>query len=307
MSATDPAVAAAISGWCPTSLPEPAASFARLVVTMAAPGSAARARALLWACGQLAVFADTVGLPLEPQRLLVPSVIERCVLVGRQQTSRAVLRTLRSNLRWVATRVAPGGLPQPARLPREPAKAPYSATQIAAYLALADAQPTVSRRMRLSALICLGAGAGVVGSELRGLTGTHVLSRSGGLLVEVGGRRPRTVPVLASYQQRLQAAAEHAGTASLIGGASELRRNLTTPLLRSVAGGADLPPLSTSRLRSTWLTDCARQLGLGAFMTAAGIVCSQRLGDLIATLPPVPEDQAVALLGAARGIEGIGS
>jgi hypothetical protein len=35
-------------------------------------------------------------------------------------------------------------------------------------------------------------------------------------------------------------------------------------------------------------------------MHAAGISCSQRLGDLIAGLEPAGEEQAVRLLGAAR-------
>jgi hypothetical protein len=39
--------------------------------------------------------------------------------------------------------------------------------------------------------------------------------------------------------------------------------------------------LDTSRLRATWLRDCADLLGLATFMHAAGISCSQRLGDLL--------------------------
>ena len=35
-------------------------------------------------------------------------------------------------------------------------------------------------------------------------------------------------------------------------------------------------------------------------MHAAGITCSQRLGDLLATLDPADEATAVTLLGAAR-------
>jgi hypothetical protein len=35
-------------------------------------------------------------------------------------------------------------------------------------------------------------------------------------------------------------------------------------------------------------------------MHAAGITCSQRLGDLLAGLEPGSEQQAVVLLGAAR-------
>jgi hypothetical protein len=41
-------------------------------------------------------------------------------------------------------------------------------------------------------------------------------------------------------------------------------------------------------------------LGLATFMHAAGITCSQRLGDLVAGLEPAGEARAVALLGAAR-------
>jgi hypothetical protein len=72
---------------------------------------------------------------------------------------------------------------------------------------------------------------------------------------------------------------------------------VTTPLTRALAGGTGLPRLDTSRLRATWLRDCAQQIGLAAFMHAAGITCSQRLGDLLAGLDPGDEAGAVALLG----------
>ena len=75
---------------------------------------------------------------------------------------------------------------------------------------------------------------------------------------------------------------------------------MTTPLVSSLAGGTDLPRLDTSRLRATWLLDCAARLGLATFMHAAGITCSQRLGDLIAALDTADEAQAVALLGGTR-------
>ena len=59
-------------------------------------------------------------------------------------------------------------------------------------------------------------------------------------------------------------------------------------------------PAGPSRLRATWLADCGELLGLATFMRAAGISCSQRLGDLVAGLEPGGEEQAVRLLGAAR-------
>ena len=72
------------------------------------------------------------------------------------------------------------------------------------------------------------------------------------------------------------------------------------PLARSLSGGTGLPRLDTSRLRATWLAEVAQLLGLATFMHAAGITCSQRLGDLLAALDPADEATAVALLGATR-------
>ena len=48
-------------------------------------------------------------------------------------------------------------------------------------------------------------------------------------------------------------------------------RNITTPLTRSLSGGAGLPRLDASRLRATWLADIADLPGLATFMHAAGI------------------------------------
>jgi len=150
------------------------------------------------------------------------------------------------------------------------------------------------------ALIGLGAGAGLTGADLRQACGSDIICRSGGVVVQVRGRRPRVVPVLSGYHDLLLASAAFAGTRLVTGGRDPGRRNVTTPLISSLAGGTDLPRLDTSRLRATWLADCAGHLGLATFMAAAGITCSQRLGDLIAALDPAGEAQAVALLGGTR-------
>jgi hypothetical protein len=116
----------------------------------------------------------------------------------------------------------------------------------------------------------------------------------------VRGRQPRVVPVLAGYHARLLDAARFAGNALICGGADQGRRNIASPLIAALDGGRGLPRLDTSRLRATWLADCAELLGLATFMHAAGISCSQRLGDLVAGLEPAGEAEAVRLLGAAR-------
>jgi hypothetical protein len=135
---------------------------------------------------------------------------------------------------------------------------------------------------------------------LRDVHGTDVITRSGGVIVQVRGVRERTVPVLPRYREPLLAAAASAGDGLVLCGADPGRRNLTNPLVNALDGGGGLPRLDTSRLRATWLRDCAVLLGLATFMHAAGITCSQRLGDLIAGLEPAGEAAAVALLGASR-------
>jgi integrase len=209
-------------------------------------------------------------------------------------------RTLRTNLRFTGRRVVPQFYPADLPLPRERAKAPYSPAQVDGYLALADAQPARERQMRAAALVCLGAGAGLIRGDLRHVRGSDVACRAGGVIVTVRGARPRTVPVLARYHARLLAAAASAGTGLVCGGTDPGRRNITNPLIRALDGGTGLPRLDTSRLRATWLRDCADGLGLATFMHAAGISCSQRLGDLVAGLEPAGEAEAVRLLGAVR-------
>jgi integrase len=293
-------VEAVVAAYRPKACPEPAAAFARRVVAAAQPASAARARSLLWACARLGAFGAGVGLETVPEVLLHPSVIERFVAVGLADAPMAQRRTVRTNLRFLARVAGPGPArgPDPLTLPRSRAKAPYTPAEIDAYLGLAGAQPSEARRMRLSALVCLGAGAGLRGADMRHLRGSHVGCRHGGVVAVVeGGRSPRVVPVLARYHRPLLAAAAFAGEDYLIGGVAAGRRNVTNRLVASVAGGGDLAPLEVPRLRASWLAACAAALGLPALFAAAGISQSQHVGDIVGRLPACSEAEAVALLG----------
>jgi integrase len=299
MDTADGEVAAYIGRWRPSSVSPPAAAFARDVVAAAAPEGRERAKNLLWAAGKLADYAIGLGLEAVPGVVLHPSTAERFTRCA-PGLSGVARRTLRTNLRFIGRRVVPHLYPADLPLPRERSKQPYSAAEISGYLALADAQPTRERRMRAAGLVCLGAGAGLIRGDLRDARGTDVARRSGGVVVAVRGARARTVPALDRYHARLLAAAAFAGTGLICGGTDPGRRNITNPLITALDGGTGLPRLDTSRLRATWLADCAEQLGLATFMHAAGISCSQRLGDLIAGLKPAGEAEAVRLLGGRR-------
>ena len=299
MEVADGEVAAYIGRWRPSSVSPQAAAFARDVIKAVAPAGRERAKNLLWAAGKLADYAASTGLELVPGVVLHPSTAERFTRCA-PGLSGAARRTLRTNLRFIGRRVVPQLYPGDLPLPRDRARAPYSPAQVAGFLALADAQPTMERRMRAAGLVCLGAGAGLIRGDLREARGTDVARRSGGVIVAVRGARPRAVPVLARYHGPLLAAARFAGTGLICGGTDPGRRNLTSRLVASLDGGGGLPRLDTSRLRATWLADCGELLGLATFMHAAGISCSQRLGDLVAGLEPAGEAAAVRLLGGAR-------
>jgi hypothetical protein len=288
-----------IGRWRPSSVSPEAAAFAREVVAKTGPEGQERAKNLLWAAGKLADYALGLGLDPVPEIVLHPSTAERFTRCA-PGLSGVARRTLRTNLRFIGRRVVPQLYPADLPLPRERSKKPYSPAQIGGFLALAGAQPTMERRMRVSGLICLGAGAGLIRGDLRDARGTDVACRSGGVLVTVRGARARTVPVLDRYHAPLLAAARFAGRGLICGGTETGRRNITNPLIAALDSGSGLPRLDTSRLRATWLAGCAEQLGLATFMHVAGISCSQRLGDLVAGLEPAGEAEAVRLLGGAR-------
>ncbi|MHB8329062.1 MAG: hypothetical protein ACYDD6_05485 [Acidimicrobiales bacterium] len=295
MTPPTPAVASAIEGFWSRTVPTEALCFAKALVGRADPPTPQRARNLLFATSRLGAFALGWGLELAPEVLLMEPVIERLCqsMVG---VSDATRHTVRTNLRFVAARVLPEGA-GPKRLPRGRAKTPYSDAEIASYLGLADAQPTAARRRRAVALICLGASAGLVGTELRSVRGIDVLERSGGVLVELHGASSRIVPVRAAFHDRLLGAAQAVGRRPLVGTGHPRQRNVAGPLVASLAGGADPAALDVRRLRSTWLAGCAEDLGIRAFLDAAGVRCTQRLGDIVAALDAVTEARAVELLG----------
>jgi hypothetical protein len=288
-----------IARWKPSSVSPEAAAFARDVIARTAPAGRERAKNLLWAAGKLADYAASLGLELVPEAVFHPSTAERFTRCA-PGLSGAARRTPRTNPRFIGRRVVPRLYPADLPLPREKSKRPYSPAEIGGYLALADARPTAERRMRAAGLVCLGAGAGLIRSDPRGVRGTDVACRSGGVLVTVRGARARTVPALDRYHGRPLAVAEFAGTGLVCGGAGPGRRNITNPLVSALDGGTGLPRLDTSRPRAAWLRDRAERIGLATFMHAAGISCSQRLGDLVARLEPAGEAEAVRPLGAVR-------
>jgi len=293
-----PATGVSVMTWRPRRAGEEEADFARRVVLACAPASPARARSLLWASSRLAEFGREAGLPATEADLLRPSVIERFVMVGLAHASGSRRRTVRANLRFVGQRVAPSQFPpDPISIARLRSARPYTEAEIADFLALAAAQPTEARRMRATGLICLAAGAGLVGADLRQVRGSDVVSLKGLSCVRVAGRRPRLVPVLSWYEAPLGASASFAGDGFVVGGVKPDRHNVTYRLIDSLSGGEDLGRLSPSRLRASWLATVVSAIGLPELLAAAGLRDSKAIFDVVSFLPAPSEDDVVSLIG----------
>ena len=203
----------------PRSLSGAAAAFAREVVTRAAPVTPGRAKALLFAAGRLAVFAESVGLELEPRVVLSGARIERFVLVGCPTVSPATRRTLPdqpagARARDRALPRAGSGARRCASARRRRTRPSRSTGSCGSPMRRAPGRAGCVR----ARWIRLGAGAGVIAGELRHVRGRDVVARSGGMLVTVGGARSRSVAVFCRYHERLLKAASFAGDRFIIGG-----------------------------------------------------------------------------------------
>ena len=118
----------------------------------------------------------------------------------------------------------------------------------------------------------------------------------------VRGPRARVVPVLSRYHDVLRASAQFAHHQFVVGGEELTRHNVTSRLVSSLAGGEDVARLSIHRLRSTWLVAVAELTGLKILMDAAGITCSQHLGDVVKLCRTASEAASISALGGLGAI-----
>ena len=116
-----------IAAWRPSSVPPQAAAFARQVVTAGGAGRPGPGEEPAVGGGQAGrLRRSRSGWSRSPEVLLHPSVIERFA-AHAPGLSGPARRTLRTNLRFIARAVVPQLDPADAPLPRERAKAPYTA------------------------------------------------------------------------------------------------------------------------------------------------------------------------------------
>jgi integrase len=161
--------------------------------------------------GRLARFAAGAGWPADASVLARPEVIEAFCRRGLAGVSPATRGTYRSVLRAWAGLADGGRARRGPGYPGTAAPRPYPPAERAELTAIAAAQRPGPRRDSARVMVAAGFGAGLTASELMALRGVDVAAGGAGVLVAVGGRRRRQVPVAPPYDMVLGGLAAAAG------------------------------------------------------------------------------------------------
>ncbi len=275
-----PEVRARIDAYRPRAAPDGWDAVADMVrdrVGACEPSTPEMAARLLSAAAGLALWADHNAVPAGPEVVFSDASLERYCATALAGTAGSVA-TIRSRLR----RLRDAGQPKPTpTISRSAARPPYTPDELAGLWRLASAQPTVQRRRRALSVICLSAGAGCSSADLRHVDAESIVDDpEGPTFVNIGGPRPRRVPVLAGFDVALVALAE--GVCGPLVAPDPTSRNFSSHLVDDIDGGEDLPRLEVARLRHTWLV-CLLDAWVptAAIMTLAGVKTTRILEELL--------------------------
>jgi hypothetical protein len=198
-------VSAAIARFSPKDVPDDVWERIRPVVTAAVagatPATPGLARRHLTIATQLAVWADRIGVPLEHTVLFHPETIDRYIREGCAHLSIGSRMNYRSQLwKFGEAVIGPEHFPpHPLPLRRSPTNTPYSKAEVTELVAWSRGLSTAHMRRNAQALLAIGLGAGPSSQEVSRLVGTDVREQDGLVLVDVIGKKARTVPVLRTW------------------------------------------------------------------------------------------------------------
>lgn len=205
----------------------------------------------------------------------------------------------RSRLRKIAQSANPGvDAPNVPVVGHQPVKPGYSAAEAAAIcrVSLRQRRPQARRVMCAVVGLCMGAGLGP--QDLRPLVARDVVDLGpDGIRVDVPGPLKRTVWVRHDYEELVRVGIDGLQPGRLVIGQKLTRKNIT-PAVVDNADAYDCPTITTTRLRSTWLSWLMTQpVPLAVVLDAAGLTTARSLTDLLPTLDTTNLD-----LGLVRGV-----
>ena len=248
--------------------------FVQSTVRAAAPLTTYSEKQLYPITARLALWAwQTASLPLEVGVVFSPPVIDRFTSQGLPQYTKAGRNTMRSRLRRMAD-VLLGDEREPDRerpMGNSDAVRPYSQAEIAALYSWANGQPDGERYSSAMTLLALGLGAGLTGSEIARLKIGDIQVDNEGVVVHVGGTRPREVPVLREWERMLveRVTGRDPGSWAFREGQEGGNRNLVTDFAARSRGEVGL---QARRMRATWIVGhLSSATPLPVLLQAAGL------------------------------------
>lgn len=256
--------------------------------------------------GYFFAWARQAELPLGPETLTRANVA-RYDNESLVHGARSTRQTRRSRLAQMADQIHPEQAPivGPPMEHRKVA-APYTVREMATIRRVARVQPTPELSRQVCLLVGLGAGAGIDSTDLKRLHGRDVIDHGPetGIEVQVTNlRRSKTgaansnrriVWVLREYEDLVRSGIDGVAKDRLLLGRDSERANVAAAVFARASFGTDVPALSQSRLRSTWLTThLGRPTPLNTLLTAAGLSTARSLIDLIEHVPAAGPAQSM--------------
>jgi hypothetical protein len=198
---------------------------------------------------------QTRGTPLEVPRIFRWQVLEEFIHRGMTEYMSGSRATHRSTLTLVVKVLNPADVrPDHRPIPRSRPTEPYTSAEVASLYGWATSQGTARRKQDALALLALGLGAGLATREILGVRTADIDSRTDQLLVMVWEGRPRTVPILESWQTSMRQAMEgtHPNSWVFRPGRVSATSGQITDFLQRARTHLDVRP---ARMRTTWLLE----------------------------------------------------
>lgn len=241
---------------------------------------------------------QTAALPLERDLIFSRLRVEEFTVHSARRWSPVTRANHRSQLLRVCEALnGPDSGCRLSPLPKSDPQAPYSATEIGSMRRWAQTQATETRRRDATVLLALGLGAGLAAGEMGLALTDDVHHDEHGVLIHVGGKRPRSVPVRAEWEATLIEAVDTLGPARLLFRTNRAgpNRNLVTDFTHKCS--PHTPGVSSQRLRGTWITGhLAARTPVVPLIEAAGVSSLEAITRYLRFLPDVDPVEARAQL-----------
>lgn len=232
----------------------------------------------------------SAGLELERATVFRREVIGEYIARGCSQMSPASAGNRRSQLLRMSEILLPpqAQVSRLAPMPPSAALEPYAPHEITTLKSWACGLNTQYRCEQAHILLALGLGAGLSNAEILAVQSRHIRVDDDGVLVEVTGRRPRVVPLLAAWEQVL---IDYSRARPLNSEQFVFRPRRTSQDSNSIGNFVDRTrpgsvKATAQRMRVTWIvTHLAAGTPLKPLIVAAGVDSLEALTRYLKFIP----------------------